>query len=364
MIEHFTVAKNNPQQHRWTTSALPAHLVENEVVLAVDMFSFTANNVTYAVFGDRMKYWNFFPTDNATYGSIPVWGFANVVASNVEGVAVGDRFYGYFPMSTHLVVHASRVTPYSFVDTAPHRVDLPAIYNQYIRTTTDSMYRADREAEIALLRPLFATSFLLEDFLADNELFGATQVLMSSASSKTAYGTAACLSARGDNVRAVGLTSKGNVEFVKSLGCYAETATYDDVTSLNPHVPTVYCDFAGNAELRATIHSHFGEALKYSCSIGGTHWDQLGGARELPGPKPTLFFAPSQAKKRIGDWGAGGFQSKLTGAWDHFLTKIENPTSPWLKVVSLAGRDAIAATVNQVMSGKLDPREGHVLRFA
>jgi Protein of unknown function (DUF2855) len=363
MIEHFTVAKSDPQQHRWSQSPLPTKLDDAEVLLAIDLFSFTANNVTYAVFGDRMKYWEFFPTDDVAYGTIPVWGFANVIASNADGIAVGERFYGYYPMSTHLVVKPSRVSAHGFTDAAPHRAELPVIYNQYVRTSTDSMYRKDREAEIAILRPLFATSFLLEDFLADNAFFGATQVLMSSASSKTAYGTAACLAARNNGVKAIGLTSKGNVEFVKSLGCYSTVVTYDDIATLDPNVLTLYCDFAGNADLRTTIHKHFGGSLKYSCSIGGTHWDHLGGTRDLPGPKPTLFFAPIQAKKRVGEWGTAGFQSQLTSAWEHFIASTSRPNAPWLHVVSAAGHDAIASTVAAVVKGGVDPREGHVLRF-
>jgi hypothetical protein len=365
-IENFTVRRDNPSQHRWTKSALPTELAEGEALLAIDSFSFTANNVTYAMFGEKMKYWEFFPTDDAAYGTIPVWGFADVVASNAEGIAVGERFYGYYPMSTHLVVKASRVSPHSFVDAAPHRVELPAIYNQYLRTTNDSMYRKDREAEIAILRPLFATSFLLEDFLADNAFFGAKQVLLSSASSKTAYGTAACLAARAAksaNVAAVGLTSATNLDFVKSLGCYSNVVTYDALASLDPNVPTVYCDFAGNADLREKIHKHFADALTYSCSIGGTHWDHLGGVRDLPGPRPTLFFAPSQAKKRIGEWGAMAFQSTLTQVWESFMTRATLGDSPWLRVVSSVGREAMGATVTQVIKGGMDPREGHVLRF-
>ena len=37
-------------------------------------------------------------------------------------------------------------------------------------------------------------------------------------------------------------------------------------------------------------------ALRYSCSIGGTHLTQLAGAKDLPGPRATLFFAPAQGK--------------------------------------------------------------------
>jgi hypothetical protein len=363
-VDHFTVRRDNASQFRWSSSPLPAQLAADEVLLAIDSFSFTANNVTYAMFGEKMKYWEFFPTDDAAYGTIPVWGFADVVASNAGGIAVGERFYGYYPMSTHLVVKASRVSAHSFTDAAPHRAELPAIYNQYLRTTSDSMYRKDREAEIAILRPLFATSFLLEDFLADNAFFGAKQVLLSSASSKTAYGTAACLAVRAANIAAVGLTSSSNLDFVKSLGCYSNVVTYDALASLDPSVPTVYCDFAGNADLRAKIHAHFGNSLTYSCSIGGTHWDHLGGVRDLPGPRPTLFFAPSQAKKRIGEWGAVGFQTQLASAWEQFLSRVANPTSPWLRVCESRGREAIEKTVSQVIAGKVAAVEGHILRFA
>jgi hypothetical protein len=363
-IEHFTVRRDNPSQHRWTKSALPAQLAEGEALLAIDLFSFTANNVTYAMFGEKMKYWEFFPTDDAAYGTIPVWGFANVVASNAEGVAVGERFYGYYPMSTHLVVAPSRVSAQAFVDATPHRAELPAIYNQYIRTSADSMYRKDREAEIAIMRPLFATSFLLEDFLADNAFFGAAQIVLSSASSKTAYGTAACLAARTGGPKVIGLTSASNVDFVNSLGCYSKVVTYDKLATLDANVATVYCDFAGNADLRVKIHTHFGDALKYSCSIGGTHWDHLGGARELPGPRPTLFFAPSQAKKRVGEWSPAGFQQKLGEAWDRFMAQATRTQSPWLQVVSSSGHDVIAATVNDVIAGKASAPQGHILRFA
>ncbi|TAG84308.1 MAG: DUF2855 family protein [Burkholderiales bacterium] len=363
MIEHFTVRRNNPTQHRWSTSPLPS-LGEGEVLLAVDSFSFTANNVTYAMFGERMKYWEFFPTDDTAYGTIPVWGFADVVASSAEGVSVGERFYGYYPMSTHLVVKASRVSAHGFTDAAPHRAELPIIYNQYIRSSSDSMYRKDREGEIAILRPLFATSFLLEDFLADNAFFGAAQVLLSSASSKTAYGTASCLAHRDHGPSVVGLTSTANAEFVRSLGCYSNVISYEDLATLDANVPTIYCDFAGNADLRAKIHTHFGDALKYSCSIGGTHWDHLGGTRDLPGPRPTLFFAPSQAKKRVGEWGPAEFQTQLTGAWDRFMTNVSAPSTPWLNVVTSTGQDAIASTVASVIKGGVAPRDGHVLRFA
>lgn len=160
-----------------------------EALLRVDAFAFTANNITYGVAGDTIGYWKFFPAQggpDSGRGRIPVWGFGDVVRSTVEGVAAGERFYGYFPMASHLLVKPQRVAGHGFSDAAAHRAELPPVYNDYTRTSADPAYRADREAMQVLFRPLFLTSFFLDDFLDDNAFFGAKTVVLSSASSKTA----------------------------------------------------------------------------------------------------------------------------------------------------------------------------------
>ena len=180
--------KGNPAETRAVSQTAPGDLELGEVLLRIDSFAFTANNVTYAMFGDTMKYWEFFPTGEADWGMIPVWGFATVAASTVGGLATGERFYGYFPMASYVIVQPDRVTPGGFVDAAEHRVALPAVYNQYSRSSTDPGYNAKMEGQQMILRPLFFTSFLIDDFLDDNQFFGAERVVLSSASSKTAYG--------------------------------------------------------------------------------------------------------------------------------------------------------------------------------
>ena len=73
---------------------------EDEILLKIERFSFTANNVTYGVAGDTIGYWQFFPAiddpDNS-WGCIPVWGFAEVVISNKEAIEQGERIFGYIP---------------------------------------------------------------------------------------------------------------------------------------------------------------------------------------------------------------------------------------------------------------------------
>ena len=343
-----------------TRDATP--LAAGQVRVRVDSFALTSNNITYAAFGDAMNYWQFFPTGEAGWGIVPVWGFGTVLQSLHPGVAVGERLYGYWPMASEAVLQPDRVSPSGFSDAAPHRASLHALYNQYLRCNADPFYTAGTEDAQALLRPLFITSWLIDDFLADNDFFGARTMLLSSASSKTAYGTAFQLAQR-RGIEVVGLTSAGNRAFCESLGCYSRVLAYEDLAQVPGDTACVYVDFAGNAGLRGQIHTRFAN-LKYSCSIGGTHVEQLGGAKDLPGPRPTLFFAPAQVKKRQGEWGAAELGKKLVQAWQAFRARACDPAAPWLTVEHHRGADAVQAAYAQVLAGRGDPRTGHVLSLA
>jgi len=355
--------KKNPSVMRQVREALDDTPEVGEVLLSVDRFAFTANNVTYAMFGDAMHYWQFFPSTDPAWGLIPVWGFATVVASAVEGIVAGEQFYGYFPTATHLIVQPNRVNAGGFIDGADHRATLPAVYNQYLRCSTDPGYHPKREGEQMILRPLFFTSFLIDDFLKDNAFFGAKRVILSSASSKTAYGTAFCLSQR-KNVEVIGLTSAKNLDFVRSLGCYHQVLTYDEISAVSPATPSVYVDFSGNVELRRAVHTQIADGLKYSASIGGTDWQHLGKVGELPGPRPTLFFAPAQIKKRSSEWGNAVLTGKLGAAWQLFMVPVTRAEQPWLKIVRANGVDASLAAMAEVIAGQAKPEEGHVLSLA
>jgi hypothetical protein len=345
---------------------------DDQVRVRIEHFAYTSNNITYAAFGAAMGYWQFFPVapdaDGVAWGCIPVWGFGQVVQSRHPGVASGERLYGYWPMASHAVLQPSQLTPDGFADGAPHRAALHQIYNRYLLCRRDPFYTPQSEELQALLRPLFLTAWLIDDFLADNDHFGATKrgqrgvMLLSSASSKTAYATAAQL-ARRPEVEVVGLTSASNVAFCQSLGVYSRVLTYDQVDALPADMPCVYVDFAGNGTLRKAIHHRF-SSLAYSCSIGGTHVDRLGGGRDLPGPRPVLFFAPAQAEKRSADWGAAGFNQRLVAAWHAFLAQVGNPDAPWLIVRRHVGPAAVQEAHALVLGGQGDARLGHMLSMA
>ena len=362
MTTTFVVEKKTLANTRWVRSEL-AELAEGAVRLAIDSFALTSNNITYAAFGDAMNYWGFFPTGDATTGCIPVWGFANVTESRCEGIAVGERFYGYFPIADAVTLEPARIHPAGFSDGVAHRRELHPVYNHYLRCSTDPSYVAEHEAEQALLRPLFITSFLIDDFLTDSHFFGARAVILSSASSKTAYGTAFCLAQQrgAGGAKVIGLTSPANAAFTRGLGCYDEVVSYDEVATLPADVPSVYVDFSGSVGLRANIHQHFGDHLTYSCSVGGTHWKELGSGKGLPGPRPTLFFAPAQIKKRHADWGAAGLQQRTADAWSAFMRPVTAGETPWLRVVRGQGAAAIESTYATLLEGRSNPAEGHIL---
>ena len=343
--------------------------------LSVETFALTANNITYAAFGEAMKYWQFFPASREAaaaedvgpaLGCLPVWGFATVAESLVPGVEPGRRVWGYYPAGTHLVVAPSRVSPSGFVDGAAHRRELAAVYNQYAFCDADPGWKPELEGLQAVLRPLFLTAFLLDDFLGDNAFFGAQQLLLSSASSKTALSTAYCLAQRRHlpgAPRVVGLTSAAHADFVRSLDCYDTVMTYEQLPSLETQTATVYVDFAGNADLRRHVHTQFGDALKFSSSIGGTHWDALGSARDLPGPRPTLFFAPAQVKARSAappqGWGPGELQRRMGQAWAQFIAQVN--TGDWVRIVKRPGAPAALQAYADVLAGRTDAREGLML---
>jgi hypothetical protein len=259
-------------------------------------------------------------------------------------------------MATHLVIDAGDVQPAQFADVAPHRADTALVYRQYLRAAADPLYDPAREDQILLLRGLFLTAFLVDDFIADQDGFGARTVVVSSASSKTAVALACQLARRGGG-EVIGLTSARNVAFVERLGCYDRVVPYAEITTLPAETPIVFVDHSGDGEVVNTLHRHFGDNVKHSCVVGATHWQGRRPARDLPGAPPTFFFAPSQFEKRTAEWGAAGLQQRLGDAWRAFLAS----TDAWLEVVRSRGPATVERVWGEVVEGRAQPHQGHVL---
>ncbi|NCF18819.1 MAG: DUF2855 family protein [Haliea sp.] len=349
------VRKDNWADTRLVTEPLDQDLAENEVLLRVDRQALTANNISYASAGDSLGYWRFFPAEEG-WGRIPAMGWADVVASAHPDVPVGERVWGFFPMSTHLKILAGKATAQSFVDVSPHREGLAPVYAQFDRASANPIYEQTREDQDSLLRGLFMTSWLVEDFLEVSDFFGATSCLITSASSKTSIALAHCVKKRGQLI-SVAVTSAGNVAFCESLGCYDKVATYDQIGSLDGSEPVVMVDMAGSTGILSDLHHQYGDNMKYSCRIGATHLEGFGPVEGLPGATPEFFFAPAHLQTRSRELGAGEFMMRLGSAYVGFRQFCDS----WMRVEQSYGPEAVAQVYQQVLAGKSDPASGQII---
>ncbi|KAJ4470876.1 hypothetical protein J3R30DRAFT_1132585 [Lentinula aciculospora] len=260
------------------TNSIPTseELQRGYILLQVDKLGWSTNNVTYQALGEHshFRYYDFHPAPISssasvtpqTHGVVPVWGFGTIVASAHPRVTVGERLYGYFAPAKYLIlpIDEKDANKYSMYVPRPH---LPAdrkVYNQIQRCSTDPLYTRETEDLTMLYRPLFWTSYWCQDWLACSGYRGGCDyILISSASSKTAFCFAYCVRKRVEkehqksfNVRIIGLTSKGNLDFTRKLGLYDEV--YDmNKSQSESQSKWIYIDVAGNQALNSNIHTHF-----------------------------------------------------------------------------------------------------------
>lgn len=329
-------------------------LCAGQARLRLESFALTANNVTYAATGFIIGYWKFFPSGTEGQGIVPVWGTARVEESQSDALKPGTRVYGFFPMAEEFVMTPEPTSEGAVVDTAPHRADLPAVYNRYTPVRDGPK---DQDYLRALLQPLLATSYLVCDWLQDNDNFGATQIIVGSASSKTGLGLCKFLAEPEERAyRIVGLTSDGNRDFVKALGACDQVLSYDEIESLD-NVPSVYVDMAGNAEVKLRLHTHLGDNVLHSSAVGTSHWDKFAQPQDMPGARPKFFFAPEQIRKRRQEWGPGVIEKQITAGWK----RLAESASDWVDLVEHPGLAAAEDVYGQLARGEANPRDGHVI---
>jgi hypothetical protein len=232
------------------------------------------------------------------------------------------------------------------------------VYRAYVATDRDPFHEPGTDAEDrhALLRGLYITGWLAEDYFADHDWFGARRVLVLSASSKTAIGFARCADARA-GIEVIGVTSARNHAFTHSLGCYDEVLSYDDLHAIPKNSPIVSIDMSGSGPVLSAVHSHFGDQLKHSMAVGRSHHEAPPNAGALPGPKPAFFFAPTQVKKRVQEWGLPGYQERIAVALKEFVAW----SRAWLQVRHSRGAMPAASTWREVHAGRVPPDVGHIV---
>lgn len=332
-----------------TAAALPA---PGEVLVRIERFAITANNVTYGVVGERIGYWKFFPAEEG-WGVIPVWGVGAVEASAHPEVREGERLYGYWPMASHVTLAPGKVGKARLADGAAHRAGLPAVYNSYLRLDAEEDYgRATDRARMALW-PLYATSFCLADWLADNGNHRAAQAVIPSASSKTAIGLAFALIAEGSPLRRVGVTSARNAAMVRALGLYDDVILYEEIEERVERVPTVIVDMSGSGAVIGRLHRHLGEAMRFTSNVGITHYAEAGMGPDFIRERSALFFAPSHIAKRTAEWGPGEFDRRAAAFWREAAEK----SASWLEYRDATGPEETEAAWRAVLEGRARPDE-------
>ncbi|MGH3585671.1 MAG: DUF2855 family protein [Pseudonocardia sp.] len=319
--------------------------------LAVEALVLTSNNLTYAALGERAGYWTAFPAPPG-FGRVPAWGIAVVEASTHGDVAVGDRYFGLLPMSTDLTVRPASTETGSFLDDSAHRSGLDDSYRRY--------RPAGEPDHLDLLRAVVRTTYPACLQLADHvmDVHADTRpltVVLSSASSKTAIGTAERLT-RAPGIRTHGLTSPVNVAFTAGLDVYDQVSAYDDLDRLAAEGPAVFLDLTRNPDVVTSVHQLLGNRLRRTVLIGGTHSGQ---PLEVPGlPEPDRFFAPAQQalqRTKIGDL---AYEQRLAAAEEQFLRRATD----WLRVDERVGPAALQDAFRALVAGPQAPDVATVVR--
>ena len=363
-MKQLQTLKVDLNQSRIILEQLGEDIQEDEVLLQVEKFSFTANNVTYGVAGDSIGYWNFFPAINNpdnTWGCIPVWGFAEVIMSNNSEIENGERVFGYFPPANFLIVNPIKVSSQSFSDGKEHRKELPPVYNNYVRLNAEENYDIATDDIRALLFPLHITAFCLCDALEERSYDGASQVVIVSASSKTAIGLAQGLAETDGSPKIIGLTSISNLKFVEGLGCYDQVISYDDLANIN-NLSSVIVDMSGNQEVLSALQNDLKENLLKCITVGMTHWDKGGSVDEALTQaelqeRTEFFFAPAHIQRRIGDWGQAGYAEKTNA----FMAERAEQSNDWMQIKRIKGLDNFSETYKEVVAGNISPNEGIIV---
>jgi len=328
-------------------------LKEGQARITIDRFALTANNVSYALSGDYIGYWGYYPTDDSDWGNLCVWGIGIVADAGDTALEQGERLYGFWPMAADVVITPGRVRDASFDDVSEHRASLPSLYNRYQRTRVEPDTLRALEDERSIYFPLFMTSYLLRDFLESEHWFNAQQIIIGSVSSKTGFGLAMFIKQSGYQGRVVGLTSPANVEFVEQLDCCDQVLAYGRETELTD-LPSVYVDMSGDSKVRASLHEHLKANLVSDQMVGATHWNHTGRLQQLAGAEPEFFFAPAQITRRDGEWGKG----KLAAlAVENTLSLIQS-TSNQLVIERVAGQEHVTEVWQSLLDNQISGGRG------
>lgn len=328
---------------------------DKEALVQIETFGLSSNNITYLALGDSLPYRQFFPVPEELpaegWVCPPVWGVASVLESNSALLNGGEKVYGFFPAARFATLRPVEAT------TAGFRVERPGIpaqlafYHHYGVLGRDPFYLPEQEAMMVVMRPLFLTGLLLEDYLRETGFAGAERVAVSSAASKTAFSFSSAFR-RSGGAELVGLSSVAGRAAAEGFDVYDRVVVYEEIDSLAADRPLVYVDISGSVAIRQLMKSHFGDTLRLILSVGLTHWaDGHYGSEHAADEVPAqVFFAPGWSTRRVKQKGRA-FLAHLVTGWREQMASVDNH----FRVTREAGADAVAASWRAFAEGRIEP---------
>ncbi|KAF5367464.1 hypothetical protein D9758_003784 [Tetrapyrgos nigripes] len=370
-------------------SPKPTHVPDHHILIRVDRFAFSANNITNQVLAEHPHF------RHKTHGVLPFWGFATVIKSSHSKIEVGERLLGFFAPTRYLVLPLSDVGEVSMYIPRPHLPADRSIFSKVVRCKSDPAYQPFTEDLMMLYRPLFWASYWCEDWLSCSDYRGNCEnLLVSSASSKTGYLFAYCARNADRDIRLIGLTSKKHVSFTKHLGLYDEVYDYDTFLTTktfqsNPGRKWIYVDVNGNAALTTKIHKHFSSdytgTLAASISLGLATkspivaWEQQLALDAQLGADPTLepnfhvmgqksscandpdiwpqreqFFTPEWLAVRKKQMDPTEICALAKSEWSRLVQDCQG----WVEMEQVYGIDGVVKAYERILHGDVAPDKG------
>ena len=302
-----------------------APLPEGGLEVAIDLFALTANNVTYAALGKALR------TVRQRHGLL---GFLRRTGCPGPAARMGLRHRHAFGSPRHrdrraiLWLLAARQPRGAAARScerrrlhrdhpAPHRV--AGAYNQYQRLSALTDHDPADHDWWPVYRPLYLTGWLIADQMEDNGDYGAEQVVVAAASSKTALGFAHAMREREERPDLIALVSPASEQFVRDSKLYDRVIRYGEAIRIDEDMDTAFVDFAGKPRVTKLVHEHFGTSLHLSLIVGkgiGMRRAPKGSCRG----RADRLLAPAQLQKRSKDWGGDGLRERIGAAWSGFMS--------------------------------------------
>lgn len=257
-------------------------------------------------------------------------------------------------MSSYLIVKPENIKPFGFIDGTTHRKPLPPIYNFYAKKPES--FSDVEKGYYSIIKPLFTTAFLNYLFLEEENFFEAEQILLTSASSKTALGIAYMLFSNKEQhgKKIIGLTSSKNKVFLQETGLYDQIFSYDELDNI-PSLKTTMVDLGGNIELLLKINNQLNEHLRFTSLIGLADWKSAGDMKQVPNSK--FFFAPDYATKLFQKLGPDVANEQINKTQENFTELAQN----WIDLKFVHFEAGIKDLYLNMLDGKVDPSKGYVV---